>query len=82
MSQKHEEQERNSRRWQSLRLAVFERDDYRCHKCGGVGWSNNPLTVQHARPLLELEDLFALDACVTLCRRCHRREDAARTPLR
>ena len=79
---KAREQKRDSKHWQSVRVVVFERDDYRCRKCGAVGWASNPLTVQHTRPLLKLDDAFVLEDCVTLCRRCHGREDALRGSLR
>lgn len=57
-------------RWQKIRLRIFERDDWKCRKCGATG---NSLQVHHkkyegAMPW-ETSDRYL----VTLCDGCHER---------
>ena len=71
----------NARRWDAVRRAVFERDDYRCVECGRAG----RLEVDHVTPLQREpgQDPFDINGLQTLCRACHiektRREN--RRPL-
>lgn len=58
-------------RWQALRTAVFERDDYRCRWCG----STEDLECDHVHPFSRGggDDLENLQ---TLCGPCNRRKHA------
>ena len=63
------------RRWAATRRAVFERDGWRCVRCGRAG----RLEADHVIPL-EWEpgqDPYDLDGCQTLCRSCHIAKTAA-----
>ena len=68
-------------RWQAVRRAVFERDDYRCVMCGRAG----RLECDHIEPLQREpgQDPYNPHGLQTLCRACHiektRREN--RRPL-
>ena len=59
----------NARRWAQMRRAVFERDGYRCVRCGRPG----RLECDHVIPLEREsgQDPYDPDGCQTLCRRCH-----------
>lgn len=57
----------NARRWAAVRRAVFERDGFRCRKCGKAG----RLEADHIRPLTDGVDPFDMDNLQTLCRGCH-----------
>ena len=59
----------DARRWRAVRRAVFERDRWRCVKCGRFG----RLECDHIRPLASDpgQDPFALDGLQSLCRSCH-----------
>ena len=57
----------DARRWNVVRRAVFERDNYRCTECGRAG----RLEVDHTVPLQRGGDPWALDNLQTLCRGCH-----------
>ena len=56
-----------TRRWQAVRVAVFERDGYRCRACGLPG----RLECDHVQPLERGGDPWELDNLQTLCRVCH-----------
>ena len=57
----------DSRRWERTRLAVFERDGFRCRACGRPG----RLEAHHVRPLERGGDPYDLANIETLCRSCH-----------
>ena len=59
----------NARRWVAVRRAVFERDGFRCVRCGGAG----RLECDHVVPLEREpgQDPYDPDGCQTLCRQCH-----------
>lgn len=57
----------NVRRWAQVRRAVFQRDSYRCTKCGRPG----RLEAHHEPPLRAGADPYDLDHIVTLCREHH-----------
>lgn len=57
----------HTRRWRLLRLRVFERDGWRCVKCGAAG----RLECDHVKPLHEGGDAWDMDNLRTLCRACH-----------
>ena len=62
-------------RWQAVRRAVFERDGWRCVRCGRAG----RLECDHVVPLEwdPGQDPCAVDGCQTLCRPCHVAKTAA-----
>ncbi len=59
----------NTRRWQHVRRAVFNRDGWRCVKCRAPG----RLECDHVVPfrLDPHQDPFDIDGCQTLCVGCH-----------
>ena len=57
----------NTRRWDAVRRAVFERDGWRCVECGRAGL----LEVDHVVPLKRGGDPWDPDNLQALCRRCH-----------
>ena len=59
----------NRARWQRVRLAVFNRDKWRCRSCGRHG----ALECDHVVPLDKDsgQDPYAMDGLQTLCRGCH-----------
>ena len=69
------------RRWQAVRRAVFERDNFRCCECGKAG----RLEVDHVTPLQREpgQNLYDINGLQALCRAYHiektRREN--RRPL-
>ena len=71
----------HSRRWSAVRRAVFDRDGWRCVRCGRAG----RLECDHAIPLEwnPGQDAYDPDGCQTLCRQCHIAKTAAenRRPL-
>ena len=59
----------NRSRWQRVRLAVFNRDGWRCRSCGKHG----SLECDHVKPLDKFpgQDPYAMEGLQTLCRGCH-----------
>ena len=57
----------DSRRWQRLRLGIFERDGWRCVQCGRAG----RLECDHKIPLDRGGDPYDRANLQTLCRGCH-----------
>ena len=57
------------KRWSRVRRAVFERDGWRCVKCGRGG----RLECDHVTPLDREpgQDPYDVNGCQTLCRACH-----------
>ena len=64
-------------RWRALRRFVFNRDGYRCVKCGRMG----RLECDHKTPLHVARDQDPYDpaGCQTLCRGCHIAKTRAET---
>ena len=62
MSRRH-----RGRRWAALRRRIFERDHYRCTRCGRAG----RLEAHHEPPVSEGGDMWDEGGIVTLCRSCH-----------
>ena len=56
-------------RWQAVRRAVFERDDYRCVMCGRAG----RLECDHIEPMQreQGQDPYNPKGLQTLCRACY-----------
>ena len=54
-------------RWKAVRLAVLERDGYRCKGCGKAG----RLEVDHIRSLHRGGDWYDMGNLQALCRPCH-----------
>ncbi len=55
-------------RWKALRMAVLERDGFRCKSCGARG----RLEVDHIQPVRSRPDLaYAPDNLQALCPACH-----------
>ena len=62
------------------RIAVFERDGYRCQACGLVGVY---LEAHHIKSYANYPDLrYEIDNGVTLCRECHLKTDNFGTKTR
>ena len=59
--------ELNSKRWQLLRLHVFERDNWRCVECSKAG----RLECDHIVPMHKGGDTWDMSNLQTLCRACH-----------
>ena len=57
----------NQRRWGWARLKAFERDGWKCTRCGRRG----RLEAHHEPPLHAGGDAYDLSGIVTLCRACH-----------
>ncbi|HEC63843.1 MAG TPA: hypothetical protein ENI23_00955 [bacterium] len=67
---------RNSFRYKSWRLAVFERDNYTCRGCGNRGVY---LEAHHIKSFAEHKDLrFVVDNGMTYCIKCHCKNDKVR----
>jgi 5-methylcytosine-specific restriction endonuclease McrA len=62
---------RDARAWQLLRTAVKRRDGDACRGCG----ARETLGVHHIVPLAKGGAALDADNLVTLCRRCHEREE-------
>ena len=67
-----------TRRWRRLRLWIFDRDGWRCRKCGKPG----RLEAHHIEPVHKGGAPFEPSNILTYCRSCHiehhRRTDPAR----
>ncbi len=68
-----------SRLWKRMRLAVMERDGWRCRHCGDY---LRRLVVHHVKPAIQFgevtADAWRMANCVTLCWRCHEKEHRGR----
>ena len=65
MSRNHEKL--NAKRWARARRAAFDRDFWRCRRCGAAG----RLEAHHEPPLGPGVDAYAVDGILTYCRACH-----------
>lgn len=70
--------------WQRLKLACFERDGWRCRRCGRLGTQKGGtvvLTCAHLLPervRLALRRPLTINDVATLCRQCHGKVDGGR----
>ncbi len=53
--------------WRETRLAVFQRDGFKCRTCG----RRSGLECDHIRAIERAGDWFDMDNLQTLCRGCH-----------
>lgn len=68
---RHSKKVTRGQRWKTLRMAVLERDGFRCRHCGARG----RLEVDHVKPVRARPDLaFNPDNCQALCPSCHTRK--------
>ena len=69
--QRHSKRVTSTRRWQTLRAAILERDGYRCASCGTRG----RLEVDHVKPVRTHPELaYCPDNLQALCPACHTRK--------
>lgn len=70
-------------RWQRVRKRVFQRDGYRCSRCGLAGvleaHHDPPLA---KRPVISVDEFYNPDRIKTLCRACHLAEHRELDPER
>ena len=76
MSKRHAALDR--KRWSRVRRQCFERDGWRCARCGKAG----RLEAHHEPPLEAGGAPYELDGITTLCRACHIEAHADATPGR
>ena len=57
----------SSKRYAALRRFVFDRDGWRCQKCGRPG----ALELHHIRPLSDGGKAWDALNCQAVCRQCH-----------
>ena len=67
MSRHHQRTGFHGRKAQRFRRHIFERDGWRCRRCGGAG----RLECHHIIPLEAGGEPFDEDNAETLCRGCH-----------
>ena len=66
---RHSKRVTSTRRWQLLRLAVLERDEWACVDCGQT---RGRLEIDHVQPVRARPDLaFDPANCATRCSSCH-----------
>ena len=65
-----------SRRWARVRRMVFERDGWRCRKCGRAG----RLEAHHLQSIANGGDPWSLSNIETRCRACHIEEHRRPVP--
>ena len=63
----------NVKRWRVLRLAILDRDGWRCRDCGRAA---GRFEVDHVVPLDRGGAMYAESNLQTLCRGCHIRKSA------
>jgi 5-methylcytosine-specific restriction endonuclease McrA len=60
--------DRNSQRYKDWRISVFQRDRYRCQKCG----TQKDIQAHHIKSWKNNKDLrYVVSNGITLCRKCH-----------
>lgn len=69
---RHSKRVTRGKRWHTLRMAVLERDGFRCRKCGARGCR---LEIDHIKPVRTHPKLaYEPDNLQALCTRCHTRK--------
>ena len=64
-----------SGKWKDVVKAAFERDEFRCQRCGAPKAGRGSLHTHHIRPFAtDIEGRFDVNNLVTLCRSCHAAE--------
>jgi thymidylate synthase (FAD) len=59
--------------WKELAKAVYERDGYKCRRCGYPKSHGRPLHAHHVKPWAgNADSRFCLSNIITLCKTCHR----------
>lgn len=68
---RHSKRVTSTGRWKVLRMAVLERDGFRCRSCGARG----RLEIDHVKPVRTHPQLgFDPSNCQALCPACHTRK--------
>jgi 5-methylcytosine-specific restriction endonuclease McrA len=68
---RHSKRVTRGERWRTLRMAVLERDAFRCKSCGCAG----RLEVDHIKPVRTHPELaYEPTNCQALCPSCHTRK--------
>ena len=63
---------RQSRQYKAWRLAVYQRDHFRCQRCGRKAHGRGSLVAHHIQSFSDFPSLrYELSNGVTLCRPCH-----------
>ena len=58
--------------WKEIVKTVFERDEYKCKRCGNTQQKGNGLHAHHVKAWADYPDnRFDLDNLITLCKGCH-----------
>lgn len=62
----------NSIQYQQWRISVYQRDMFKCKKCGQKQSRTNPLHAHHIKAKKDYPELILeIDNGLTLCKRCH-----------
>lgn len=62
-----------SRMWNEIKKNIFERDEYKCKRCGDTGTIKNySLRIHHIIPFEVEATRLDIDNMVLLCRNCHK----------
>ena len=68
---RHSQKVTSTKRWKVLRMAILERDSFRCKSCGGAG----RLEVDHIKPVRSHPALsYEPSNLQALCPSCHTRK--------
>ncbi|MCK4545150.1 HNH endonuclease [candidate division WOR-3 bacterium] len=62
--------------WSDFRKRVLKRDKYKCQKC----FKNKDLVIHHITPVSEGGKKFDMCNCITLCKKCEKKEHRINKP--